>query len=31
MYRACITNGGAVECIWDMGGKVRRKESPRKT
>jgi predicted small integral membrane protein len=26
MGRACGTNGGDEECIWDIGGKARRKE-----
>jgi hypothetical protein len=30
MGRVCSTNGGE-ECIEDIGGKVRRKESTRKT
>jgi hypothetical protein len=29
--KACSTNGGAEECIWDFGGKARRKETTRKT
>jgi hypothetical protein len=28
MGRACSTNG---ECIWDNGGKARRKQTTRKT
>jgi hypothetical protein len=31
MGRACRTNGGDEECIWDIGGKTRRKETTRKT
>jgi hypothetical protein len=31
MNRACSTNGGDDECIWDIGGKARRKETTRKT
>jgi hypothetical protein len=31
MGRACSTNGGEEECIWDIGGKVRVKETTRKT
>jgi hypothetical protein len=27
----CSTNGGGDECIRDIGGKVRRKETTRKT
>jgi hypothetical protein len=26
MVRPCGTNGGDEECIWDIGGKVSRKE-----
>jgi hypothetical protein len=26
MGRACNTNGGEVECIYDIGGKARRKD-----
>jgi hypothetical protein len=29
--RACSTNGGEEECILDIGGKARRKETSRKT
>jgi hypothetical protein len=28
---ACSKNGGEEECIWDSGGKARRKETTRKT
>jgi hypothetical protein len=28
---ACSTNEGEEECIYDIGGKARRKESTRKT
>jgi hypothetical protein len=31
MGRACSTNWGEEECIWDTGGKARRKETTRKT
>jgi hypothetical protein len=31
MGRACSTNGGDEECIQDIGGKARRKETTRKT
>jgi hypothetical protein len=31
MGRACNTNGGDEECIQDIGGKARRKETTRKT
>jgi hypothetical protein len=31
MGRACSTNGGEEECIWDIGGNTRRKETTRKT
>jgi hypothetical protein len=31
MGRACSTNGGEEECIWDIGGKARRKVATRKT
>jgi hypothetical protein len=31
MGRACTTNGGDEECIQDIGGKARRKETTRKT
>jgi hypothetical protein len=31
MGRARITNGGDEECIYDIGGKARRKETTRKT
>jgi hypothetical protein len=31
MGRACSTNGGDEECIWDIGGKARRMETTRKT
>jgi hypothetical protein len=27
MGRACNTNEGEEECIWDVGGKARRKET----
>jgi hypothetical protein len=30
MGRACGTNGGDEECIKDIGGKARRKETTRK-
>jgi hypothetical protein len=29
--RACSTNGGAEECIYDIDVKARRKETTRKT
>jgi hypothetical protein len=29
MGRACNTNGGGAECIYDIGGKARRKETTR--
>jgi hypothetical protein len=29
--RACSTNGGHEECIQDIGGKARKKETTRKT
>jgi hypothetical protein len=28
---ACSTNGGEEDCIWDIGGKARRKETTGKT
>jgi hypothetical protein len=31
MGGACSTNGGEDECIQDIGGKFRRKETTRKT
>jgi hypothetical protein len=31
MSRACSTNGLEEECIRDIGGKARRKETTRKT
>jgi hypothetical protein len=31
MGRACITKGGEEECIKDIAGKARRKETTRKT
>jgi hypothetical protein len=31
MSRACSTNGGEQEFIWDIDGKDRRKETTRKT
>jgi hypothetical protein len=31
MGRACSRNGGEEECIKDIGGKARRKETTRKT
>jgi hypothetical protein len=31
MGRACSTNGGEAECIEDIGGKARRKETTRNT
>jgi hypothetical protein len=31
MGRACSKNVGEYECIWDIGGKARRKETTRKT
>jgi hypothetical protein len=31
MDRAYSTNGGDEKCIYDIGGKVRRKETTRKT
>jgi hypothetical protein len=30
MGRACSTNGGEEECIQDIGGEARRKETTRK-
>jgi hypothetical protein len=27
MGRECSTNGGEEECIWDIGGKPRKKEA----
>jgi hypothetical protein len=30
MSRACSTNGGEEECIWDIGGGARRKQTTRK-
>jgi hypothetical protein len=27
----CNTNGEAEECMWDFGGKARKKETTRKT
>jgi hypothetical protein len=30
MGRACSTNGGEEECIYDIGEKARRKETTRK-
>jgi hypothetical protein len=30
MTRVCSTNGGDEECIYDIGGKARRKEIIRK-
>jgi hypothetical protein len=29
--RACRMHGGEEECIWDIGGKVKRKKTTRKT
>jgi hypothetical protein len=29
--RVCGTNGGEQECIWDIGGNARKKETTRKT
>jgi hypothetical protein len=29
--RACSTHGGKKECIWDFGGKGRRRQITRKT
>jgi hypothetical protein len=31
MGRACSTNKGEEKCIYDIGGKSRRKETSRKT
>jgi hypothetical protein len=31
MGGACSTNGGEEECIWDIGGKARRKETTGKS
>jgi hypothetical protein len=31
MGRACSTNGGEEECILDIGGKARKKETTRNT
>jgi hypothetical protein len=31
MGRACSMNGGEEECTYDIGGRVRRKETTRKT
>jgi hypothetical protein len=31
MGRACSTNGGGEECVLDIGGKIRRKETTGKT
>jgi hypothetical protein len=31
MGRACSTNGGDEECVKDIGGKARRKETTMKT
>jgi hypothetical protein len=31
MGSACGTNGGEKECIWDICGKARRKETTRKS
>jgi hypothetical protein len=31
MGRACCMNGGEEECIYDIGGKARRKETTRRT
>jgi hypothetical protein len=31
MGRACITNVGNEECIYDIGGKARKKKTTRKT
>jgi hypothetical protein len=31
MGRACSTHGGEEECIQDIGGEARRKETTRKT
>jgi hypothetical protein len=31
MGRACSTNVEEEECIWDIGGKARRKETTKKT
>jgi hypothetical protein len=31
MGRACGTHGKEEECIWDFGGKARRKETTRMT
>jgi hypothetical protein len=30
MGRACSTKRGEEECIWDIGGKARKKETTRK-
>jgi hypothetical protein len=31
MGMACSTNGGDEECVWDIGGKARRKKTVRTT
>jgi hypothetical protein len=31
MSRECSTKGGDEECMWDICGKTRRKETTRKT
>jgi hypothetical protein len=31
MARACSMSGGQEECMWDIGGKARRKKTNRKT
>jgi hypothetical protein len=31
MGRLCSTNGGEEECVQDIGGEVKRKETTRKT
>jgi hypothetical protein len=31
MVGACSTNEGVEECIWDIGGKARRKETTGRT
>jgi hypothetical protein len=30
MSRACRMHGGAVECIWEIGRKAKRKETSRR-
>jgi hypothetical protein len=31
MGKVCSKNGGEKECVWDIGGKARRKETTRET